>query len=379
MKFDIALTGSDLLFGLSIAVGTTFSFLLLLVKRNNWVANRFLGLILLTIVLWMSWALAMDINLDRYFPHWSWLPWQFSLTIGPLLYFYVQRLTQPDTRFRAGDLIHFSPLLLEQSVQLAQIFESHQRQLPTYATTIFDQFNPVLQLLAIISVLVYLHLSLKRLKTFDYWLTEQVSDLYRYESRWLQRLLIGFGVLWAAWIPFVLVDYFWYQYQLPIASYYPLYLLLASMTIWIGVEAFLRPELILIETPKVKPALQPPAAAQVVQQIAWLRLQLASNLFYLDASLTLSSLADALQITAHELSRIINVGTGKNFNDFINEYRVNEVIRKLQDPAYHRITLLGIGYDSGFNSKTTFNRTFKQITGQSPLSYKNSLKKATTL
>src|SRR5206468_720191 len=52
-----------------------------------------------------------------------------------------------------------------------------------------------------------------------------------------------------------------------------------------------------------------------------------------------------------------------------------DVIRKMKDPAYDRITLLGIAYDCGFNSKTTFNRAFKQILGKSPAEYKAELKK----
>jgi ABC-type antimicrobial peptide transport system permease subunit/AraC-like DNA-binding protein len=97
--------------------------------------------------------------------------------------------------------------------------------------------------------------------------------------------------------------------------------------------------------------------------------------FYQDAELSLSSLAEKLDVHAHELSRIINIALKKNFNDFINEYRVVDVTRKMQDPAYDHITLLGIAFESGFNSKTTFNRTFKQMTGRSPAEYKIDLKK----
>jgi len=65
----------------------------------------------------------------------------------------------------------------------------------------------------------------------------------------------------------------------------------------------------------------------------------------------------------------------KNFNDFINEYRVIDTARKMQDPAYDHITLLGIAFESGFNSKRTFNRVFKEMTGKSPVEFKNSFKK----
>ncbi|WP_162389739.1 ABC transporter permease [Spirosoma endbachense] len=101
----------------------------------------------------------------------------------------------------------------------------------------------------------------------------------------------------------------------------------------------------------------------------------AANHLYEDAELTLTTLALKLAMHPHELSRIINVGLDKNFSDFINEFRVREIARKMRDPAYDRLTLLGIAYESGFNSKTTFNRVFKQMTGKTPVDYKNSLKK----
>ena len=381
MRYEFMISGYDLLFGASICVGLTFSLLLLLVRRNNWVANQWLGLIVLTIVLWLVWALAIDINLNRYAVHWSWLPLQYSLTIGPLLYSYVRTLTQSLRHFKPQDLLHFSPFLVEQGVHLGQVLESYQRHIATYNTSVFETFNPILQVASIGSVIVYIVKCLRLLRAFDQALPHEQSDVYRYQSKWLQRLLIGFGLLWLAWIPFITVDYFFYRYQLPVVSYYPLYLLLAFVTIWMGVEAFLRPELILVELSPTKrlPTLSKDESDQLLKATNWLRGELETNLFYKDASLTLASLAKALQITPHELSRIINQGTGKNFNDLINEYRVKEVIRKMQDPTYQRMTLQGIAYESGFNSKSTFNRTFKQLTNQSPLEYQKSQKRAPNL
>ena len=381
MKLEFGLNGYDLLFLAAIFIGATFGFLLLLAKRINQSANRFLGLVLLTIVLWIIWVVAIDIDLGRYYPRWSWIPLQYSLTIGPLLYFYVRNLTQPERHFRAKDMIHFSPFLLEQAVQLVQVLESREHTLPTYDSTTFQLANPVLQLLAITSITIYLFFSIKRLRAFDRELADQLSDISRYQSKWLQRLLVLFGLLWLAWLPYTAVDYFGYHYQLGIVSYYPLYLLLAFMTIWIGAESFLRPELLIVEVEKMKVLsnLTEAPTPELLETANWLRNQLETNLFYVDAGLTLRSLAEALKVHPNELSRIINLGTGKNFNDLINEYRVKEVIRKMQDPQYDRITLLGIAYDSGFNSKTTFNRTFKQVMGQNPASYKSSLKRAPTL
>ena len=74
-----------------------------------------------------------------------------------------------------------------------------------------------------------------------------------------------------------------------------------------------------------------------------------------------------------ELSEAINSGVGKNFNDFVNSYRVKEVEQMLQDGKQEQLSLLGIALECGFNSKATFNRVFKKMTGQSPSQYVSSL------
>ncbi|HEX3387226.1 MAG TPA: ABC transporter permease, partial [Mucilaginibacter sp.] len=108
---------------------------------------------------------------------------------------------------------------------------------------------------------------------------------------------------------------------------------------------------------------------------AWLKRVMETNRYYQDPELSLGSLAEKLNLTTHELSRILNTILKKSFNDFINEYRARDVIAKMQDRAYDHITLLGIAFESGFNSQSTFYRTFKQMTGKSPVEYKNNPKK----
>ena len=90
--YDVAFLGT-------IFIGLTFIWLLWFTKRVNRAANRFLALALLVIVLWMFRVLAIDIRLGAYFPHWSWLPLQFSLALGPLIYFYVLKITRPEYKF----------------------------------------------------------------------------------------------------------------------------------------------------------------------------------------------------------------------------------------------------------------------------------------
>ncbi|MGI4834695.1 MAG: helix-turn-helix domain-containing protein [Janthinobacterium lividum] len=87
---------------------------------------------------------------------------------------------------------------------------------------------------------------------------------------------------------------------------------------------------------------------------------------WLEPELTLAELAQHLRAHPALLSKVINQGCGQNFNDFVNGYRVAEARRKLADPRFAHYSLVGVALESGFNSKSTFNRVFKKLTGQAP-------------
>ena len=147
------------------------------------------------------------------------------------------------------------------------------------------------------------------------------GDRYRYELRWLHRLLAGFGLLWLLWIPFTAVDYFYYHNQLGVHAYYPLYLLLAVGAIWIAAVAFLKQAAGVPAEPTA--FLKPPLPAEMKQRGIWLKKAMQAGLYYQDPELSLSLLAQKLELTSpHELSRMLNTVFKKSFNDFINEYRV---------------------------------------------------------
>jgi ABC-type antimicrobial peptide transport system permease subunit/AraC-like DNA-binding protein len=342
-------------------------------QKINRSANRFLALAIAVIVLWIARVLGVDVGLGTYVSHWSRLPLQFSLALGPLIFFYVLKIARPDYKFQRKDLFHFSPLLLEIGAHILETRESIRTGTSTYDTLTFQRLNPILELLAFISVTIYLYRCYKLIENFYQQLKFTEGDRYRHELRWLHNLLTGFGMLWLLWIPFVAADYFYYNYQLSIHAYYPLYLLLAAMITWMAARAFLRPE---IGVPgDIVSTSKPLLPAELKQKGIWLKKVVKEKRYYQDPELSLGSLAGKLELTTHELSRIINTVLKKSFNDFINEYRVADVVQKMQDPAYNHITLLGIAFESGFNSQSTFNRIFKQVTGKSPLEYKNDLEK----
>jgi putative ABC transport system permease protein len=357
----------DLAFVALIVVGTTFVMLLWFTKKTNQVANRFAGLALAVVVLWIARVLGIDIGLTRYLPHWSWLPMQFSLALGPFILLYVLKIINPEYKFSLKTLLHFCPLLLEIGAQVPEIIESIRTGVPVYETPAFGLFNPFFRLLAFISVGLYLYKSFRMIEWFYRGIKFTGVDRPRYELRWLHSLLKVFYLLWLLWLSVSVADYLHHLGGQGVYVYYPLYLLLAGIAIYMAALIFSRPEVNLrLETTPLKPFI----TAHMRQKGVWLKEMVKTKRYYQDPELNLSTLAENLGLHTHDLSRIINTALKKSFNDFINEYRVAEVIHKMHETANDHITLLGIAYESGFNSKSTFNRIFKQMTGKSPIVYK---------
>ncbi|MCT4646177.1 MAG: helix-turn-helix domain-containing protein, partial [Carboxylicivirga sp.] len=106
-----------------------------------------------------------------------------------------------------------------------------------------------------------------------------------------------------------------------------------------------------------------------------LNLCMAEKNLYRDYKLGLNDLAEELQINPNQLSALLNEQIGKSFYDYINEFRIEEVKKRLVDTAYQNQTILSIAWDCGFNSKSAFNRIFKTLTGLTPSAYQKKYSK----
>jgi AraC-like DNA-binding protein len=94
---------------------------------------------------------------------------------------------------------------------------------------------------------------------------------------------------------------------------------------------------------------------------------------YLNPELNLYLLAERLNLLPNHLSQAINSVERKNFFDFVNHYRIQEVKKCLVSNEKEHLTLLGIAFECGFNSKTSFNRTFKKIVGLTPSEFRKKV------
>lgn len=96
---------------------------------------------------------------------------------------------------------------------------------------------------------------------------------------------------------------------------------------------------------------------------------LSDEKLFMEPDLDLANLAKRLLISMNDLSFLINEGYGVNFFTLINRCRIQEAKRLLLSPAHRHLSILGIAYEVGFTSKTTFNTTFKKQVGQTPTAY----------
>lgn len=90
---------------------------------------------------------------------------------------------------------------------------------------------------------------------------------------------------------------------------------------------------------------------------------------YEDPTLTLRSVADRLATNTKYLSQVVNNQSGKNFQHFINGYRIEAVKERIRDKAYVHLTLYGIARQCGFKNKSTFYKVFKEMTGKTPRAF----------
>lgn len=90
---------------------------------------------------------------------------------------------------------------------------------------------------------------------------------------------------------------------------------------------------------------------------------------FLNNKLMKAELAEMLGVSNPELARLLNERIGMNFFDFVNYYRIKEFINLAKKDDAKNYTFFGLAQEAGFNSKTTFNKSFKKLMGSSPTQY----------
>lgn len=350
-------------------------------KRGDYKANKLFGILIFLSALHFSWYMILDSNLDQILgPFYLRIPFSYLLAIGPLFYFYTRTLTVRKFQFCYSDLKHFIPLSVEVLLQIALTLYSMSLHQQIYISPFFTIFKCIELLAGITSIFIYVKRSLRLVVTYERSIAENYSDHSHMTLSWLVRLMKYSTILWTFWLVFELCFIVFWYFQLHFGVVY--LILYALMTIttygtyWIGLEGLrnggslsdnrFAAEKMFAQPVNFYAKTDPLEKDKIVRRLTHV---MENEKLFLHEALTLTLLAERLEVNPNMVSFILNQVIKRSFHDYVNDYRIDEVKRRMADPRYDHLKLIEIAYESGFNSKATFNRVFKKSVGSSPSAY----------
>lgn len=309
------------------------------------------------------------------------VPFQQLFLIGPVFYFYLKSLLSQDFSLTKKEIIHFLPAVLYFTYSLV-VFIGDKLILDEfyfYADGRDKDLDFWYQFSGLISMLFYLALSLKHYLEYRKASLQEVSFADEIAFKWIQHFTIAFGLILILRVLFFILNPEWGEF----GSKYWYYLCFSILLMYISITGYSstlkagtipRPKL---NTPNNQ-FKEENKADESEDLSIWkhkINTLIESNDIFKNPNLTLTDLARNLETNRNIISKVINQEFQMNFNDYVNEKRVESIIKRLKNGEHIKTTLLGIAIDCGFNSKTTFNRAFKKYTGESPKQYisKNQL------
>lgn len=304
---------------------------------------------------------------------------------GPFLYTYVLTLVTGRTRPAGRDFIHLIPFVLFNAYILAASFNpgltaklNLEKVTPGQQTPFLFSFFLVMTAL---SGTVYFLLTLRLFRNLDRNISNNFSNTEGVDPHWIRRLTIAFGVIWTVLITITVIHHIFGLFSAAFCTD-GLFLTLSVFVIlvgWFGLrQKVIFPDGNMFigagqEEPQPKYSGSRLSDNDSKEYADRIRGYMTGSKPYLEPELSLPQLADDLDIPSHYLSRVINEQFGQNFHDFINSYRVDAFRERLSSGGSENLTLLGIAFECGFNSKSAFNRVFRQFTGMTPSQYKKNL------
>lgn len=305
-------------------------------------------------------------------------PTQHYFLLGPVILFYSKTLLSPIYVFKRIDRLHFIPAALYILSALIMFFVDALilDSFYFYADGRDKDFNSLYQIIGTAHVVIYLILSTKMYYNYRLKIYNELSFADAVTYKWFKRFLIALLIILVARVIFLIIypnwgDFgakFWYYFIFSALFYY-IALMAYTNSITLSIPFTMLEEELLPSKQQGK------SFEDLSNKKKELEQMMKSNSLYRNSTLALVDVSEALGISKEQVSIIINHGFNVNFNDYVNSYRIEEIEKRFQGGDISNFTILGIALDSGFNSKTTFNRAFKKHTGLTPIQYLKNLEK----
>ncbi|MGA0555592.1 helix-turn-helix domain-containing protein [Larkinella sp. VNQ87] len=368
----------DLILLLGTAQGFILAALLWFNRKGRRLSNRLLAFL---VGLLASASLAVGIPIMNPWINLfvDFVPLIIVMPVGPLVYFYTRSVLDPDFRLGKRERRHFWPTIIDFGSRLMAwifllglLFGAFEHGDNRKVGWLMDEYDKYADIPRWISVTAYVIVTYRWLHRFQQ-SNPDTTEPQRANRRWLRQFITVFLVFQTIWL-LHLIPYIIPQTSnalLDAFGWYPLYVPIAIMIYWFGLGGYLHSRSTVSPEPirKTTAAVLPDELIQ--ETAAGLVRAMETDKLYLDPELTVEKVGRHLQLSPKTISAVLNQHLGKSFNTFVNEYRLEEVKRRLIDPTRSNLTLTGIAFECGFNSQATFQRTFKQMTGYSPKEYLN--------
>lgn len=351
----------DTLLFCGVIQGLVMSILVSAVKSRRSTASWFLSATLLIFALHNTWILIHDSHLSYIYPGFKNLPLNLILGFGPCIYFYVLFSLNPGSRPRI--YLHFIPVLVQFCYYLLLSLGVNLH----INYPVWKLISQTEQVGALTSVCIYSLMSLRIIRVQKDAGTATQLKIKRGVRNGVTKLLVSYAFLWVAWLAYTLADIFYFNYQLHLRDYLPLYLLVAVLTYWIGILAYLHP-IGVLPNPGHK-SYNDLDQQEIARNLSLLQDVMEKEQMYLDPDINLRQLSKRTGMPANLISFLINNRLNISFSEWINSFRIEAVKKQMASSRLKEITLAGIATECGFNSKATFNRVFKQVTGVTPSDY----------
>lgn len=306
------------------------------------------------------------------------------LTFGPFLFLYTKNLLYRRWFFKSRDFLHYTPFIFFTFLYFT--FFKGKLSFDNHMFFLDDEYLWVRLMYSIAfmsSVSYYTYLTLKILGRHRKQLKDRFSFLSeRNELNWLYVLTAIFGVTYFLYFSLGTYNVLMKQGFFDIAFTSDVFLTILAFSVsYFGIK---QPYLfkVIPEENEEFMALKKKNESKRKYKNSNLteeqKEEYVKHIFtfmdeerpFINPELTVQDLSKQLNISRHHLTELLNNDIGKNFFTFINEYRVEEVKRRLLDTRFEHLTIVAIAFESGFNSKSTFNSIFKQNTGNTPSQWK---------
>lgn len=222
--------------------------------------------------------------------------------------------------------------------------------------------------LGLITNIIYWSLALKAYLKFHDKMSEEVS--FEVQTKFLRNFLMVTGAIMLIWLGVYIVCLIEIDFLYNLSRQF-IWLTLAFTILFIAIYGVVRPEVFDINP--LNSVSKYKHSKLSSKDLERLKVQLDNYMEvqkpYLNKKLLKAELAEMIGLSNPELSRLLNEKIGMNFFEYVNYFRIKEFIKRSQSKTSDNLTFFGIAQDSGFNSKTTFNKAFKKIMGSSPSEY----------